>query len=348
MRFYCGIHNLTWLWDGRAGIGRKFVNRGLITRRKTPMRRATVSYGLDSQAFTEILRHGRWTVDDRQLVADARRFRAEVGPPDICGIRDLMCEAFMLQRTGLTVYEHQQRTIDSYIELRRLDDTLPWLLTLQGHTPDDYKRHVDMYIERGIDPREVPLVGVGSVCRRQATREILDLFRDLHAGGLRMHGFGVSVRALQLGVAEHLVSSDSMAWSAAGRRSRLAPIKANSPRVARLYAEGVERILRGELHPMRDFRAELRRPEPRVICTTCGHLSAGRQAGRLPGRHHCPGPQIAERVSWHGPRCRTCRGTKFTGTRRVGYVCKSCETRYPKIPQEVTYADLSRRTYQPL
>lgn len=39
------------------------------------------------------------------------------------------------------------------------------------------------------------LVGVGSICRRQATDEIADIVRSLSSLGLSLHGFGVKARA---------------------------------------------------------------------------------------------------------------------------------------------------------
>jgi hypothetical protein len=55
-----------------------------------------------------------------------------------------------------------------------------------------------------------PLVGLGSVCRRQATTEIARIVAELAALGLRLHGFGVKRAGL--------VSADSMAWSYHARR----------------------------------------------------------------------------------------------------------------------------------
>lgn len=43
---------------------------------------------------------------------------------------------------------------------------------LQGNSADEYKRCWEMYAQAGIELKDFPLVGVGSVCRRQATAEI--------------------------------------------------------------------------------------------------------------------------------------------------------------------------------
>ena len=75
-----------------------------------------------------------------------------------------------------------------------------------------------MYARAGIDLTREPLVGVGSVCRRQATGEIEDIVYSLASLGLRLHGFGVKVRGLAR-YAGYLASADSLAWSFDARRT---------------------------------------------------------------------------------------------------------------------------------
>lgn len=60
-------------------------------------------------------------------------------------------------------------------------------------------------------------MGLGSVCRRQATGEIEAIASFLNALGLRLHGFGVKAMGLAR-YAEHLTSADSLAWSYQARR----------------------------------------------------------------------------------------------------------------------------------
>jgi hypothetical protein len=101
--------------------------------------------------------------------------------------------------------------------LRSRAPELPWLPVLQGYELDDYRRHVDDYARVGIDLRAEPLVGLGSVCRRQATPEIHRIVTTLARQGLRLHGFGVKTSGLvQYGWALH--SADSLAWSDDARR----------------------------------------------------------------------------------------------------------------------------------
>jgi len=55
-----------------------------------------------------------------------------------------------------------------------------------------------------------PIVGVGSVCRRQATGEATAIFASLRP--LRLHGFGVKLSGLTR-FGHFLTSCDSLAWS---------------------------------------------------------------------------------------------------------------------------------------
>ena len=119
--------------------------------------------------------------------------------------------------TGLSVEEHQRRTIEDFLELRRLAPEIPWIPVLQGWHVTDYWRHIEMYLKAGVDLRDEPLVGVGSVCRRQGTTVAELIFRTLAEYGLRLHGFGVKATGLAR-FAQYLISADSMAWSDHARR----------------------------------------------------------------------------------------------------------------------------------
>jgi hypothetical protein len=73
-----------------------------------------------------------------------------------------------------------------------------------------------MFAEYGVDLREQPTVGVGSVCRRTNFKGMSELFHDLHDYGLKMHGFGLKKDAF-VKFGDCLQSSDSMAWVTWGR-----------------------------------------------------------------------------------------------------------------------------------
>ncbi len=213
MRFYLGTHQPHWL--GLVDAPLMVSHRALARRRTLP--RALGPWALDSGAFSEIAAHGRFLTSAAAYVAAVRRYADEIGQLAVAAPQDWMCEAFILAKTGLDVAEHQRRTIASVLDLRARAADLPWIPVLQGWVLDDYRRHVDAYARAGIDLAAEPLVGLGSVCRRQATSTIDRIVTTLAGEGLRLHGFGVKTAGLgRYGWA--LESADSLAWSYAARR----------------------------------------------------------------------------------------------------------------------------------
>lgn len=211
--FYLGAPHGHWLRTVDVPL---FVSRRTLYEYKT-LPRATNVWALDSGGFTELDNFHTWTVSPCQYVAEARRFAREVGNMQWAAIQDWMCEEKILKKTGLNVKEHQRRTIVSYLTLRDAAPELPWVPVLQGNTHDDYMRHVDQYALAGVDLPGLPLVGVGSVCRRQHTTGVEWLIRQLASDyRMRLHGFGFKILGLER-VDDALISSDSMAWSRAAR-----------------------------------------------------------------------------------------------------------------------------------
>jgi hypothetical protein len=213
--FYLGTHQPGWL---RLGVPLFVSDRRLRGYRRLP--RASTGWALDSGGFTELAQYGSWDrgPTPREYVAQVRRYRDEIGHLAWAAPQDWMCEPGILATTGLTVAEHQARTVDNYLQLRDLAPELPIVPVVRGWTPDDYARCVDRYAAARVDLAAAPLVGVGTVCRRQSTAQLGDILTTLHRAGVRrLHGFGVKT----LGLARHghlLTSADSMAWSAQARR----------------------------------------------------------------------------------------------------------------------------------
>src|SRR5262245_16937747 len=208
-RFYLGAPEPSWL--ERAGVP-LFVSRRRLVRLRRRLPRASAPWALDSGAFTELTMHGRWTLDARTYVQEIRRFRDEIGRLEWAAPMDWMCEPSMLRRTGLTVREHQARTLENYLRIRQLATDVPVIPVLQGWTLEEYDRHIDDYADAGIDLTEAPLVGIGSVCRRDAAPFLVDLFGFLAFVGITAHAFGVKGDVLNQTTLE-LASADSMAWS---------------------------------------------------------------------------------------------------------------------------------------
>jgi hypothetical protein len=233
MRFYLGTHQPGWLdW---AGVPLFVSDVRLSDRKQLPI--AAAPWALDSGGFS-IISAGRQFDPPAVYAARVRRYQRHIGKLAWAAPQDWMCEPFIVAKTGLSVTEHQWRTIDNLFELRGIAPDLPFIPVLQGFEVDDYLTHVDFYRNVGVDLRNEPLVGVGSICRRQGETVAGEIFQALHNVGVtRLHGFGLKKRGLaKFG---HLLdSADSMAWSFdARRRPRLADCLmhkncANCPRYA--------------------------------------------------------------------------------------------------------------------
>ena len=76
-----------------------------------------------------------------------------------------------------------------------------------------------MFESSGVDLRAEPVVGLGSVCRRQNTDDIERIVTCFYAKDLRLHGFGVKTLGLKR-YGEMLESADSLAWSFGARYSQ--------------------------------------------------------------------------------------------------------------------------------
>ncbi len=215
-------------------------HRQLAERRTLP--RARGPWALDSGGFTEIALHGRWLTTTDGYVNAVRRYASEIGNLAWAAPMDWMCEPTMLEKTGLTIREHQERTVANYLELRGRG---PFIPVLQGWSLADYLACVELYRDAGVNLTEEPLVGLGSVCRRQDTTEIARIVLALQP--LRLHGFGVKTIGLER-YSHLLASADSMAWSYRARRSPPMPgckhrSCANCPRFAFRWRERIIAVI---------------------------------------------------------------------------------------------------------
>lgn len=224
--FLLGTHQPGWLNHARVPL---FVCDSRLRGYKT-LPRAAAPWSLDSGGFSELQNKGRWTVTPRDYVTRVRRYRDEIGHLGWAAPQDWMCEPLIISGgqagplkfvgTHLSVEEHQRRTVANLVQLREMAPDLPFIPVVQGYRLDEYLHIIDLYTAAGIDLTAEPLVGLGSVCRRQATQEIHTIVATLRQHGLtRLHGFGVKTRGLsQYG--HLLASADSLAWSYDARRAQ--------------------------------------------------------------------------------------------------------------------------------
>lgn len=222
--FYTGVQRPSWATDRTLNVP-LFVSANQLARYRSegdawPFLVATQWAG-DSGAYAALMLAADpdtnpWTWDPDSYGGLWTRVVDQSGrPPDFIGIQDWPCEPNVRARTGFTVLDHQEFTLDSYLWLEREFPWLPWLPTLQGWEPQDYVRHGKMYRRAGVDLAG-RRVGVGSICRRGSQHAILAVLEALAPYGARLHGFGASINALR--EAGHLLaSSDSQAHSAVAR-----------------------------------------------------------------------------------------------------------------------------------
>lgn len=211
VHFYLGTHETSWL--GRLDVPLFVSHRRLSKRSRLPVARC--GWALDSGGFTEITMHGRWMTTMAEYVEATAHYAEDIGHLDWAAPMDWMCEPFVIDKTGLSVREHQERTVQNYLDLQHRG---PFVPVLQGWTLADYERCIGLYSEAGVDLTAEAIVGVGSVCRRQSTGEIGRIMHMVYEAGISAHGFGVKKEGVAR-YGRYLASADSMAWSYRARRS---------------------------------------------------------------------------------------------------------------------------------
>lgn len=236
LTFYLGTHLPSWLWndelpaDVRLFVSHRRLDGGSRGPRKSAYPRGRHPWALDSGGFTELQKYGSWDrVSPESYVDSVLRYHREIGGLEWAAPQDWMCEPVILHGgifkgtvfvgTGLTIEEHQRRTVANFKELERFwyaksEDKSPFRPALQGFEEEDYQRCWDMYEAAGIDLMRYSVVGVGSVCRRQNTSEIGEIMGGLRRRNpdLPIHGFGVKIEGVEL-YGDDMATADSMAWS---------------------------------------------------------------------------------------------------------------------------------------
>lgn len=193
---------------------------------------------MDSGAFTAIMKDGGYKHAPAVYAAEIKRW-AFNGTLLAAVAQDYMCEPHMLERTGLTIADHQRLTIERYDELVKADTGGVYVMpVLQGYAPSDYVAHIRQYGGR-LRPKQ--WVGVGSVCKRNgnaASIENVLMAIKNERPDLRLHGFGLKITALKSGLVRKLLATaDSMAWSFAARRQKTG---ANDWRNAKAFVDRID------------------------------------------------------------------------------------------------------------
>jgi hypothetical protein len=225
MKFYLGTSEVSWLARSETARVPLCVARPRLAQRKSlPHRPAAWARPVyDSGGYNELVKHGGWSITPRQYLAEVRRFIDQIGTPDWVAPMDWICVPEALESTGLTVADHQRLTLNNYLTLRLMDDSIPWLAPIQGHLESDFHRHADAYERAGVE-LTVPAVraGVGGLATRQHTIKAALILDGLARRGVRPHAFGFKVTGL-LACASTVASSDSMAWVTQAKHERALP-----------------------------------------------------------------------------------------------------------------------------
>jgi hypothetical protein len=215
--FYLGTHLEAWL--ARVDVPLFVSYRKLGPRKTLPA--ARTRWALDSGGFSELLMFGEYRTSEDAYADNVARIAEQVGHLDWAVAQDWVSTPEMTAKTGLTLDEHQHRTIESVCRLRaRL--SVPIAPVLHGQTTAGFVAHAAMYEAAGIDLVAEPVVAVGSLAIRNGSSLADETIRTLAGAGLRLHGLGVKTS----GLARYhgaLASADSMAWSYAARRAPRLP-----------------------------------------------------------------------------------------------------------------------------
>lgn len=231
MQFFTGLHQPS---DAKH-FDAAFVSVKRLAKRKSGF--AVGDWIMDSGAFTTILTHGGYPESVEVYAAQIRRWSTN-GNLLAAVAQDYMCEAHMLKITGMTIEQHQQLTIERYDALVQCDVGGVYILpVLQGYSPADYVRHIEMYGDR---LKHGAWVGVGSVCKRngdpRAIEAVLMAIKAVRPD-LKLHGFGLKSTALSSWIVRELLhTADSMAWSFAARKQGR---NANDWREAKAWTERI-------------------------------------------------------------------------------------------------------------
>lgn len=149
MRFYVGVHHPSMGWPLTLRGFRVCLSANVLVGRvgDIPFVGCSEPWLLDSGAFTQVTRHGRFLQAPHTYAALVRRYAAT--GLVAAATQDYMTEPAALRATGLTVRDHQRLTVERYDAIADAGTDGVYLMpVLQGWTPDDYRRCLEDYGDR--------------------------------------------------------------------------------------------------------------------------------------------------------------------------------------------------------
>jgi hypothetical protein len=232
MRFFTGLHQPSDTRHFEAA----FISVNRLRPRKAALE--VRDWIMDSGAYTEISRHGRWRSSVAEYAAEIQRWQGN-GRLLAAVAQDWPCDPDSLEASGLDVAEHQRLTIERYDELLAADPGAYVMPVLQGWAPADYLEHLRAYGER-LAARAWVCVGslVGRSRDPRAVAAVLHPLKQLRPD-LQLHGLGLKKESLAHPLVRGLLASaDSMSWSLHARRNGRS---GNDWREARDWAGAIDR-----------------------------------------------------------------------------------------------------------
>ena len=233
--FYSGWHQIN---SGESGT--KHFPCCLISAPRLQSRRSLFpiqNWILDCGAFSRFHSHGQHLLIDT-YVALVKTWQHH-GCLDAWVSQDWLCHRAILKITNKSIYQHQQMTIARYDRL--LAHNLPTYLmpVLQGERSIDYVCHLEDYGKRLALGQ---WVGVGSIAHlppKQIAQILLQIKSE--RPDLRLHGFGVKLRALaQPLIWDLLYSADSAAAGLYLGNGQIKYRDSNNPLTAIAYAANLQ------------------------------------------------------------------------------------------------------------
>lgn len=213
-RFFVGVDT------HMIGIDIPIMVSDLRLKRVARVKRAGGPVMIDSGSFT-IHDQGKQFDPPEEYAERVRGYMDKLGSVVAVATYGEMCEEWILAKTGRTVRQNQEMTVESYLKLSALAPEVPWLPEIQGFEEHEYHECVDLYYSAGVALHTPPMVGLGSICRREGTEAARRIARSIAARGIQLHGFGVKdPKSLD----SAFQSADSFAWSyGARKRTRECP-----------------------------------------------------------------------------------------------------------------------------
>lgn len=173
---------------------------------------------LDSGGYSVLSEHDDYQTTDREYVQYLQDHR---DPLEFYALRDYPTDDDTLEKHDATVRDHQRQTTRRHADLLDVVDGVDLdaqpVAVAQGHSPDDYVRHLDELQDAGALTDHV---GIGSLVDRDPSvvPPIIQAVRDALPSRHTIHGFGVSRHHLvHDSVVQNLDTADTCSYE---RRAR--------------------------------------------------------------------------------------------------------------------------------